>query len=355
MVPRQAGSFGVGRIRDNGTAMPWETPDDPLSSLAHLLQVRPVLDDLCDFGGQWASPHPADHHGWAYFHMLARGECELDVAGQALLRLEAGDVVLLPHGDPHMLRALPGAAGAQAGMVVVYRNAIRHKVSLDAEPDTQIICGRLQFECAAESLVIAALPEVIRLRAPEWPDAAETRRLLETIRDELDTDRAGATAIAIHLASALLVMMLRAHLATSSVSYGLLRLLGSRTTARAALAMLREPARPWTLADLAARAATSRATLVRAFRAAVDCPPLAFLTDLRLGLARRQLLRGSSLAQVATEVGYQSESALSRAMHRRYGIRPGELRRAGEPAAADGRWRPESTTNEETMSDVEAV
>lgn len=324
MVQRQAAS---------GASMPCETLDDPLSSLAQLLQVRPVLDELCDFGGQWASPHPADRHGWAYFHMLTRGECELEVEGHAPVRLEAGDVALLPHGDPHTLRALPGTPGAQAGMAKTYRNAIRHKASLDAEPETQIICGRLQFESAAESLVISALPGLILLRAPEWPDGLETRRLLETIRDELDADRAGAAAITINLASALFVMMLRAHLAASSASGGLLRLLGNRCTARAVLAMLREPARPWTLADLAARAATSRATLVRAFRAAVDCPPLTFLTDLRLGLARRQLLRGSSLAQVATEVGYQSESALSRAMHRHYGIRPGEIRRAGEVGA----------------------
>jgi AraC family transcriptional activator of mtrCDE len=317
--------------------LPLEASDDPLSCLAQLLQVRPVLDDLCDFGGRWASPHPADRHGWAYFHMLTRGECEIEVAGHAPLRLAAGDVVLLPHGDPHVLRALPGATGARAGVARAYRNAIRHKASIDTEPDTQIICGRLQFESAAESLVIAALPAVILLRGPEWPDAMEARRLLETIRDELDADRAGAAAITINLASALFVMMLRAHLATSSVSCGVMRLLGNRSTARAALAMLREPARPWTLDDLATRVATSRATLVRAFRAAVDCPPLAFLTDLRLGIARRQLLRGSSPAQVAIEVGYQSESALSRAMHRRYGIRPGEIRRAGEVAAADGR------------------
>lgn len=320
-----------------GISAPSEIPDDPLSSLAQLLQVRPFLDELCDFGGNWASSHPADRHGWAYFHMLTRGECELEAAGRAPLRLAAGDVVLLPHGDPHVLRALPGATGVQSGTARAYRNAIRHKTSLETEPDTQIICGRLRFEAAAESLVIAALPELILLRGPEWVDALESRRLLETIRDELDADRPGAAAITINLASALFVMMLRAHLAASGASGDLPRLLGNRCTARAVLAMLREPARPWTLAELATMAATSRATLVRAFRAAVNYPPLAFLTDLRLGLARRQLLRGSAPAQVATEVGYQSESALSRAMHRRHGIRPGEIRRAGELASAGRR------------------
>ncbi|MGO4725465.1 MULTISPECIES: AraC family transcriptional regulator [unclassified Inquilinus] len=304
--------------------------DDPLSSLAPLLRVRPVLDDLCRFGGTWAAPHDAEGPGWAYFHIVTRGECLLDRVGHGPLQLRAGDVLLLPHGDPHIVRARPDSAGGAPGMAREYRNAIRHKTSLGVEPDTELVCGRLQFEAASESLLVAALPDVIVLRAADWPDTERSRILLESVRDELDTDRAGAAAIAINLASALFVMMLRAHLATSGTSDGLLRLLGHRAAARAVLAMLREPARDWTLNDLAAQAAASRATLVRAFRTAAGTPPLAFLTDLRLGLARQQLLRGkASVAQVAAEVGYQSEGALSRAMHRRYGIRPGELRRAG--------------------------
>lgn len=307
--------------------------DDPLSSLAPLLRVRPVLDDFCRFGGAWAAPHDAEGSGWAYFHIVTRGECLLDRVGQGPLQLRAGDVLLLPHGDPHVVRARAGSAGGALSTTREYRNAIRHKTSLGVEPDTELVCGRLHFEAAPESLLVAALPDVIVLRAEDWPDAERTRILLESVRDELDTDRAGAAAIAINLASALFVMMLRAHLATSGASDGLLRLLGHRAAARAVLAMLREPARGWTLDDLAAQAAASRATLVRAFRTAAGSPPLAFLTDLRLGLARQQLLRGkASVAQIAAEVGYQSEGALSRAMHRRYGIRPGELRRTGGAA-----------------------
>jgi AraC family transcriptional activator of mtrCDE len=307
--------------------------DDPLSTLAPLLRVRPVLDDFCRFGGAWASPHDAEGAGWAFFHIVTRGECLLDRVGHGPLQLRAGDVLLLPHGDPHIVRARAGAAGSSRGITSEYRNAIRRKTSVGIESDTELVCGRLQFEAASESLLVAALPDVIVLRAADWPDTERTRILLESVRDELDTDGAGAAAIAINLASALFVMMLRAHLATSGTSDGLLRLLGHRAAARAVLAMLREPARDWTLDELAAQSAASRATLVRAFRTAAGSPPLAFLTDLRLGLARQQLLRGkASVAQVAADVGYQSEGALSRAMHRRYGIRPGELRRAGGAA-----------------------
>ncbi|MFZ1430229.1 MAG: helix-turn-helix domain-containing protein [Geminicoccaceae bacterium] len=69
------------------------------------------------------------------------------------------------------------------------------------------------------------------------------------------------------------------------------------------------------------------------FRAAAGCPPLAILTELRLALTRRRLLGGkASMAQIAAEVGYQSEAALRRALHRRFGLRPGEIRRSGVPS-----------------------
>ena len=87
--------------------------------------------------------------------------------------------------------------------------------------------------------------------------------------------------------------------------------------------------RPWTLDELAAEAGASRATLVRLFQKTAGMAPLAFLAELRFGLARRKLSAGKApLAAIAAEVGYQSESAFSRAFQRRYGMRPGEAAHA---------------------------
>ncbi len=298
---------------------------DPLSLLAPLLRVRPSLDDFCRFGGDWASPHAAAGPGWAHFHIVTRGACMLDRPGHGPLRLEAGDVLLLPHGDPHVVRARAGSGSGRRAPVVEYRNAIRIKASPGVAPDTELICGRLHFEAAPQSLVVAVLPEVVVLRATD-----RLHSLLEGIRDELDLDAAGAAAVAADFASALFVMLLRAHLEAAGTSSGALRLLSQPATMRAVMAMLREPARNWSLDELAGRAVSSRATLVRAFRAAAGVAPLAFLTELRLGLARQQLLAGRApIAQIAADVGYQSEGALSRAFHRHYGTRPGALRTTG--------------------------
>src|ERR1700694_5094919 len=104
-------------------------------------------------------------------------------------------------------------------------------------------------------------------------------------------NNAGAATIATELATALFVMMLRLHFEQSASSSGRIRLLASSSSARAVTAMLRAPAHPWTLDELAAEAHVSRATLVRIFRREGDLPPLGFLSELRLGLARQRLRR----------------------------------------------------------------
>lgn len=305
-----------------------EVTDDALSGLAPLLRVRPVLEDVCRLGGAWASPHEPEPNDHAYFHIVTQGYSLLDRLGMSPLRLEAGDVLLLPHGDAHTMRALDEAAHATPRTSVRQVAGLRLKTSVGVEPDVELICGRLRFEAAPQSLILTALPDTIVLRVGQGSLAVRFSPLVAGIREELTELRPGSIAIAKDLASALFVMMLRAHLEASSTAEGLLRLLGQRSTAPAVLAMVRDPVHAWTLDELASLAATSRASLVRVFRNAVAMAPLEFLVDLRLGLARHRLRTDTvSLDQIAVEVGYQSQAALSRAFLRKYGVRPGSLRR----------------------------
>jgi AraC family transcriptional regulator, activator of mtrCDE len=97
--------------------------------------------------------------------------------------------------------------------------------------------------------------------------------------------------------------------------------------AKAVNAIFNDPAHDWTLDALALRAHVSRATLVRAFKKAAGMAPLAFVAEVRLNLARQSLASTTASAlQVATAVGYASESAFFRAFKRRFGISPGKIR-----------------------------
>jgi AraC family transcriptional activator of mtrCDE len=311
---------------------------DSLSGLAPLLRVRPELQQICRFGAQWVADHAAESDLWAPFHFITQGACIVELSGLGrTIPLSAGDAIVLPHGTAHILRGPTTPAGARGSFGAHSRpiGSISLKSNTDGEPETQVICGRLRFELAHDNLVLAALPDAIVVStADDRFGASRLRMLMSAIQEELDGARAGAEAIATDLASALFVMVVRIHLYREGRGSGLLALLAHRQLGRAVAAMVDDPARNWTLDELAACANASRASLVRMFRGTARQSPVAFLAELRLELARRKLSATAlPVAAIAGEVGYKSESAFSRAFHRRFGVRPGETR-AGVPRSA---------------------
>ncbi|HEY4253876.1 MAG TPA: AraC family transcriptional regulator [Roseomonas sp.] len=305
-----------------------------LNALVPLLRVRPVIEDVCRFGGSWESRHAPNGRGWAQFHLVGRGSCILERPGLPPLILEAGDILLMPHGDSHVVRSRGG--GAPQPISGGYHNGIRRRATLDPQGDTEILCGRLLFETVEENPLVVALPDEIVIRTGGDPQFDRLRHLLDEIREELDTPKAGSEMIAADFARALFVLMLRDHVEHNPAGDATLSLLQDRATTRVMLAILRDLARDWTLDAMAEVAVASRATLVRAFQKHAGTAPMTFLSDLRLATARKRLAgTAEPIAQIAAEVGYASESALSKAILRKYGVRPGALRLAGPDAAPD--------------------
>jgi AraC family transcriptional regulator, activator of mtrCDE len=298
--------------------------------LAPLLRVRPDLDHICRFGSQWTSRHDPDLEGCAPFHIVTKGQCLLDAADNIGLLLKAGDIAILPHGGPHTVRALHGAAESKHAVRVERRlhDQITVKTNVRGDHDTELICGRLIFEHAHNNLVFAALPPVITFFGADAADAVRLRAIVTTIQSELAEDRFGAAPIACALASSLMMYVLRSHFESKAAGIGILALLARNQTARVLSALLAEIDRAWSLDELAKVANTSRATLVRLFRKSVNVPPLMFLSELRLTLARHHILASNKpLVTIADEIGYQSETAFSRAYHRRFGVAPGADRK----------------------------
>jgi AraC family transcriptional regulator, activator of mtrCDE len=299
--------------------------------LAPFLRVRPLLDDICRFGGDWAAPHDQADGAEAWFHIITRGNCRLERTGEGRLDLSAGDILLLPRGDAHVVRSPRATGSALRPISTEYRNAIRLKTTGDSPADTEIVCGRLAFE-APDNPLLAILPPAIVLRTTEDRCMSRLSLVLGAIRDELDEDRPGCVAIATELATALFLMLIRLYLEDEAPVAGMPALLADRMTARAVTAILNDITRAWTLEELAEEARTSRATLVRTFRRLAGHAPLEFLAELRLGIARGRLATSNDpIRVIAEQAGYGSEATFSRAFHRRYGTRPTALR-TGLPA-----------------------
>ena len=299
--------------------------------LAPLLRVRPEIKDICRFGASGLlSMVRRRAAGRPFISLLLAAVCWTLGTKLGLLS-RAGDTVILPHGGPHTVRARPTIAGPSTLTRIERRlhDEILVKTNVDGEPDTKIICGRLFFEHAHGNMVLAALPQIVVLAANRGCDGARLRAIIETISVELEEDRLGSAVVAASFASSLMMFAFRPHFEVARGSEGILSLLARPQTAKAFAAMLADLARNWTLDELARQANASRTTLVRLFQAAVSMVPLAFLTELRLTVARHRILSSNSpLILIAGDVGYQSEAAFSRAYRRRFGQPPRSDRKA---------------------------
>ena len=174
--------------------------------------------------------------------------------------------------------------------------------------------------------MLTSLPRVVVIRGDSW-----TNPLLGYLADEIVKDEPGQEAVLDRLLDLLLIAVLREWFARpEGGAPGWYRAAADPVVGPALRMLHNEPARPWTIASLAAANGVSRAALARRFTALVGEPPMSFLTTWRLTLAA-DLLRepGATVGSVARQVGYGSPFALSAAFKRVRGVRPIEHRTAG--------------------------
>jgi transcriptional regulator GlxA family with amidase domain len=194
--------------------------------------------------------------------------------------------------------------------------------------------GRLA-DPAGQDLV-EALPPVIHFNAMATAHAEWMQSTLQLMAVEARQLTAGGETIVTRLADILVVQALRTwldhHAETQS---GWLAALRDPQLGRALAAIHHDPTSNWTVASLAAASAMSLSAFAARFGAMVGCAPMAYLTRVRMRLARDLLGdRRLDVGTVAERVGYRSEAAFSRAFKRTLGISPGSARREAEQSPA---------------------
>jgi AraC-like DNA-binding protein len=283
--------------------------------------------------GRVLFPHlgPAVEHVVAY-HVVTRGSCWCALPGQPALELEAGDVIVFPHGDPHTISSAPGVPpGLELRAPQARRAAPPVPISIqagDSHP-THVVCGFLGCDARPFEPLLQTLPRVLHRRGGGNLDSAE-RRLVELAVSESASNRAGASCVLARLGELLFVEVVRKYVAELPTTHGgLLAGLRDEGVGRALQKLHARPAHPCSLEQLAREVGMSRSSLAQHFASFVGIPPIQYLAEWRLQLAA-SLLRGSksSLAEIADRVGYGSEAALSRAFKRQFGVAPTPYRRA---------------------------
>lgn len=308
---------------------------DWLSQLLKIVTVTGRLEVRCTYGAPWrvAWPRSAVHE--IPYHMVLKGRAILeDPHTKTARELVDGDIVLLPSGSAHVLHDGSGDAPAPT------RNSRGSAGWMLSENEGRgeqfdMLCGRFFIKPPHDRLIRNYLPTDFVIHAAEAGDkksigspSSHLARLVGLMRAESTGDKLGGNAILNALSSALFTLVLRAASEYDQAPAGLLALAGHPRLAPAIAAMLADPARPWSVPDLAGLCSMSRATFMRHFLGKLGCSAADLLTDIRMSLAANELKRPGSITEaVAESVGYQSVAAFRRVFTDKMGMTPGQWRR----------------------------
>lgn len=270
------------------------------------------------------------------FHLIAegRGHARIEQDGRPVA-LVAGDIVVFPHGDAHLMGNGPPVTPIDSTkqlQQVLAEGRMLSQFGGGGEL-TKVICGYLTCDRQLSQVFLAGLPPIIKINIR---DNASGQWLEDTLRysvDHVEASGPGGAAIVAKLSEVLFVETLRRYIAQlPQTQTGWLA--GVRDPeVRKSLALLhRQPAQPWTIAMLAEEVGVSRSVLAERFRHYLSDTPIGYLTRWRLQLATQLLISTSkSVAEVAGEVGYESEPSFNRAFKREFGLPPARFRNQARP------------------------
>jgi AraC-like DNA-binding protein len=271
------------------------------------------------------------------YHVVTEGSCWISLvndAGFEPVRLEAGDIAVMPQGDPHALSSEPRMR-AEPDWEVHRRpaddNALPFKIMTGsgAKSDAHLLCGFFSCDVRPFNPLLGSLPRFIRC-GRGGSNAADglLDSFIRLATTETNKKRAGSQSVLNRLSELMFVEVIRMHMdQLAENNTGWLAGLRDPLVGRALTLLHAQPAHAWTLEELAAQAGASRSALAERFVHLTGYPPIQYLTQWRMQLAAKRLAdTNAKVAVVAEAVGYDSEAAFSRAFKKFTGRSPSEWR-----------------------------
>ncbi|EKM97435.1 AraC family transcriptional regulator [Stutzerimonas degradans] len=226
-------------------------------------------------------------------HLVRHGEVEVRY-GRETLHVTQSSLLLFPRPLTHRFITAPGC-------------------------EVDMVCANLAFEGGTSNPIASALADLVCLPLDQvW--GAEP--VLSLLFEEAFEQRCGRVALVERLLEVVMIQVLRQLMESGEVNGGLLSGLAHPRLRNALVAMHETPAKEWTLEELAGVAGMSRSVFATNFRETVGVTPGQYLQGWRVRLTQKALRRGRPLKMIATEVGYGSEAALSRAFRAQTGLSP---------------------------------
>jgi len=314
---------------------------DAFSEILSGVKLSGALFFNAEFSAPWGLSQPAssvmaakiapEAEHLVFYHFVIQGGAVIELADGETIELTPGDVVIFPHGDAHHMSSGKGAVLPFPNYGIKAKIQARDLSPLHAGGGGEIsrfVCGYMTCDPYISRPILNGLPRVFKVnirtdRSGQWLENS----ILHLV-EEAASGQVGSAAMLAKLSEALFVDTLRRYVAGLPE-----RQLGWLAGARdpivgKSLGLLHSrPAHPWTIADLAEEAGISRSALVERFTRYLSEPPMTYLTRWRLQLAARTLeCTPRGVAEIAGEVGYESEAAFNRAFKREFGRPPGQYR-----------------------------
>ena len=314
---------------------------DVLSEMLRVIRLDSAIFFNAEFSEPWCliSPEsrrlaPALAHGDAHviiYHLLCEGRAYAQLPDGERVSLCAGDLVTFPHGHGHLLgngaRVAPIDAGVALPALLERGLELLHHGGGGAP--SRFICGFLACDPQISQSFLGGLPPIITINIRDDPSGHWLENSLRFSVTQAANREAGATAMLAKLSEAVFAETLRRYVrGLPEGQTGWLAGARDPDVGRALTLLHNRYAHPWTVAELARETGLSRTVLSERFRHFLDESPMAYLTRWRLTLGARALTATShSVAEIALEVGYESEAAFNRAFKREHGLPPARYRR----------------------------
>jgi len=265
------------------------------------------------------------------YHFVIDGGALVRMVDGPCMELQPGDIVIFPHGHPHHMTSVSGATPPFPNYGISAKIKSRDLTTLRAVgggDTSRFVCGYMTCDPYIGRPILSGLPPVFKVnirtdRSGHWLENS----ILHLV-EEAASGRIGSEAMLAKLSEALFVDTLRRYV-TGLPEQQTGWLMGARDPiVGKSLGLLHSRiAHPWTIADLADEVGISRSALVERFTRYLSEPPMTYLTRWRLQLAARSLESTSrGVAEIAADVGYESEAAFNRAFKREFGQPPGRYR-----------------------------
>lgn len=270
------------------------------------------------------------------YHYVAEGGFHLRLEGEPQTEVETGDIVIMPRNDQHLMGSDLSVPPATVDDMV--RQALSdsmEKMSVGGGGRlTRVVCGFLGCDCVTGNPLIETLPPMLRFNIRDSSAADWIQSSLNFAANEISEGRPGSDTLLSKLSEVLFVEAVRRYVdALGPDQTGWLAGLKDDHVSRALTLLHTRVAEPWTVDALGREIGLSRSALADRFTRLIGVSPMHYLTGWRMQVAASRLRNGlGPIAQIAADVGYDTEASFSRAFKRTFGMPPATWRGRNAPS-----------------------